>query len=578
VPLGYIADKIGQKKVIIMGVLTQIISVLCIILMPDSKGYHLYLIAIYIAASCYSGADVSLLRSYYSSNNDTEFKKFQFRLHEKFYMYSIIFLIIGSATFYFNYSVPFYVQIVSFLISLFYLFLLPECNYRDSKIKDMLAKRHELPLVFKNILADNKFISLIFIQGIFASAIALNHKSIQSQWVGLWGENSVFCFGVFYAIGNVFSAQGARLFQLASRKIKTLYGELLLLLIALSFAFCFLVIPVGLITVLGFLILCIFKGAYRPLFIAEISKRVVIKPMMSTVLSSAALIGSVVVAVIHYGLAPLYSDIYLGNLVFVGIAIVVIPFMILIYKRKVKWSYKLSKQPLTQKENILVIDGEDIIMKQKYPKWIDVEHFSKLIQILEKPIYPSSTYNINATSFSSETQYLGSKSMVNLTPSDQLSCCKRIFENFIERKNIGYEANIASYDDIFSDFLSSSLKKKLCSSEMVRVIHGDLHPENILIVDNEPYVIDWDLSGIGYRWFDLLTLLTSPYLKFSKKNKINFFKEQFAEFSEEEISLLFEKFCLFKTNQLGDYSKTDKKLYKLSQLYSNHAKQFCYTK
>ena len=92
IPLGYVADRIGEKKVVAFGLIAQIISNLSILIFKDIIGYQFYLVAIYVASAAFSGADISLIHAHFK--DDKEFKDYVAVLNSNFYKKTILFLMI----------------------------------------------------------------------------------------------------------------------------------------------------------------------------------------------------------------------------------------------------------------------------------------------------------------------------------------------------------------------------------------------------------------------------------------------------------------------------------------------------
>ena len=94
IPFGILADKIGTKNILALGILFQILSCMSLILVPSHVSYHFYLICINFASAMFSGADQSFVRNLFSDQ-----ESFKTYLHENnglFYRNSIFMLIIGT--------------------------------------------------------------------------------------------------------------------------------------------------------------------------------------------------------------------------------------------------------------------------------------------------------------------------------------------------------------------------------------------------------------------------------------------------------------------------------------------------
>ena len=91
-------------------------------------------------------------------------------------------------------------------------------------------------------------------------------------------------------------------------------------------------------------------------------------------------------------------------------------------------------------------------------------------------------------------------------------------------------------------------------------IHGDFHPDNILVDEEGVYVIDWDLAGEGFIWFDYLTLITHPRLRLDLEQRASLFISYFPEFNHNEIIAMFKLFMNHKVLQLEKLVEFDESL------------------
>lgn len=89
--------------------------------------------------------------------------------------------------------------------------------------------------------------------------------------------------------------------------------------------------------------------------------------------------------------------------------------------------------------------------------------------------------------------------------------------------------------------------KALASKKMVPC-HRDYHSRNIMMIDNEIIVIDFQDARMGIPQYDLASLLEDCYYKISRKNKHelkmdyweNFLKKEGLQDSKEEFILLYD--------------------------------------
>jgi len=169
------------------------------------------------------------------------------------------------------------------------------------------------------------------------------------------------------------------------------------------------------------------------------------------------------------------------------------------------------------------------------------------------------------TSGSLECECLGKISLRDC--NDQESLVSELFETILSRSVCNSEALIPKWEEVFKDGLNIAQK----FDDKRGLIHGDLHPDNILVYEGKPFVIDWDLSGDGPVLWDVLTLLTSPYTKIPTETKLQFLQNQFIGLQSSDARLLFSEFCSFKASQLLGFSDLEPSLAEIGKQYSQEA-------
>ena len=128
IPSGYIADKFGRKKVLLISQFFLIISMIILIVMPSFTGALIsgFMLSLFSALS--SGNSSALIFELFSKNNCiNELEKTYAKSYSISIISSIIFATISSITFQYNMTIPIILDIIFLLISLILnLFLLKD--------------------------------------------------------------------------------------------------------------------------------------------------------------------------------------------------------------------------------------------------------------------------------------------------------------------------------------------------------------------------------------------------------------------------------------------------------------------
>ena len=128
IPSGYIADKFGRKKVLLISQFFLVISMIILIVMPSFTGALIsgFMLSLFSALS--SGNSSALIFELFSKNNCiNELEKIYAKSYSISIISSIIFTTISSITFQYNMTIPIILDIIFLLISLILnLFLLKD--------------------------------------------------------------------------------------------------------------------------------------------------------------------------------------------------------------------------------------------------------------------------------------------------------------------------------------------------------------------------------------------------------------------------------------------------------------------
>lgn len=572
IPTGFLSDLWGNKKVILIGLCSMILGILFLIIFPTKLSYYFYLGFMSLAGNCFSGAEDVLLRNIVK--NDEEYFKIKSDLSSKFYIYSTSFLIVGGLIYKVNAFYTFYLQIISLALSFVALiFLNVEKVETINKLK--LEKQiSDIKISFIWMKLEKKFILLSLLIGWFSSVILLNNRTVQLLFLKLIGSNAPIYITLFFCLGNIFSSQGSLFIKKYLAKIKNPIIFLSFLIILSYLFFCSNILV---LSILGYFILCFFKGAYRPYLNSKLMESIPIKSLRASFLSLSALIGAIIAFFIQFTYGQIFKNIFEKNLLIAILSLLFCTLLIFLLSKSKNHSkiHLKNNRGFSSKENYLNIYNDSVVFIQKYSESLS-QDFKDGLSSLYSNLYPAPKI-CKITNNEIYFEYMVGKISSNLNKNKQEIILYKILNSIKNNMKTTSISNINLYSrtlanvDIFIE--NKDIYLKLCNSKYLSLIHGDLHPDNIIVKSDNYYVIDWDLFGIGYIWFDVLTLLTSPNIKLNKNERIYNFIQIFPEFTETEVQLIFNMFIKQKINL---FSKLQSSLfgYKMYKKFITLGKNF----
>lgn len=547
IPTGFLSDLWGNKRVVLIGLVLMIFGILLLVIFPTKFSYCFYLGFMALAGNCFSGAEDVLLRNIVK--NDDEYFKIKSDLSSKFYIYSTSFLIIGGIVYKVNAFYTFYFQIISLVISFIALIFL---NVEKVEVINKLKLEKQISDIKLSVIwikLEKKFIFLSLLIGWFSSVILLNNRTVQLLFLKLIGSNAPIYITLFFCLGNIFSAQGSLFIKKHVNKIK---NPLIFLSFLIILSYLFFCTNILILSILGYFILCFFKGAYRPYLNSKLMESIPIKSLRASFLSLSAFIGAIVAFFIQFIYGQIFKNIFEKNLL-ISILSLLFCTLLIILLSKVKNNSKIqikNKKGFSSKENYIDIYNDSVVFIQKYLEYLSKD-FKDGLNVIYSNIYPAPKIH-KITNNEIYFEYKIGKVSSNLNKNKQEIILSKILNNIknnikiISISNTNLYSKTLSIGEIFIG--NKNIYSKLCSPKYLSLIHGDLHPDNIIVTSDSYYVIDWDLLGIGYIWFDVLTLLTSPNIKLNKYQRIHKFIQIFPEFTEAEVKLIFNIFIKQKIN------------------------------
>ena len=195
-----------------------------------------------------------------------------------------------------------------------------------------------------------------------------------------------------------------------------------------------------LITVIvGFMIINLFKGCYRPILSAELILQYPFVSSMSTNQAITSIITTSIVGVLQFSMAFMFQDIENGNFAFAFFTLGTILIGYIYTLFPTKWEIKHSQNPITGKTGILEKIGYNLSFKQVYPVDTSFEHLQYIARTSQNSHIPSAMFEPFQNSkgqIGLITKFLGELHLSDIVDSsEQYDLCTKIVEKVPEEKN-----------------------------------------------------------------------------------------------------------------------------------------------
>tara|TARA_B100000989_G_scaffold298893_1_gene290798 strand:+ start:244 stop:1032 length:789 start_codon:yes stop_codon:yes gene_type:complete len=252
-----------------------------------------------------------------------------------------------------------------------------------------------------------------------------------------------------------------------------------------------------------------------------------------------------------------------------------VAFLIFIGTRKINWSIFLSFNGLTGKYNFLARRDGHVCFEQFYPEEISTDHIECVKKNINSGIYPAAKATVAKVKNRAylRTKYLSGETLGNIKEKEvKKGHILTILNESVKTKPHGVGEEESHACGIF-DGEALQFMKMIEAEDGPRIIHGDLHPENIIIFDDQPFVVDWDLSGVGYRWFDVLTLITHPHSGLKKDEQSDLFREFISDKDDAPIEEIFTQFLRYKYESLAEIAESFHDYKSIAEAYYDQLKQ-----
>lgn len=581
IPCGMLADHWGVKRNLYTCLCLQGLSCVSLLLIHNIVAYHVYLICINLADGLCASASSILIRQQFQDSEAKEYKNFSFKLQNSFYL-TTSFLILFSAFLYtVNPFIPFVLQIGNFLVSAFFLSKIPEqfLSMRKSNKTLFTCAKEDIQKAFRFLFMEKFYLYLIVCAVFFGLAVSMSQKNIQIQLFPLFTSHQVMMIGACIAVSNLFSSLGAKAFYKWISKHYTLRVEMVILTLLLTFSFLAMSFDSLYSVILGFMFINLFKGCYRPLLNAELINKYPFNGSRSTNLALITTLVIIASSLFQYILASFYHDIFFGNLIFAIIAAGVLLPLARTSEKTSSWHMPAVQSSLSGKKSYVFKRQGEMLFAQIYPHDVSEQELEIIPRMANQSNYPTEKltlfFKVNGLR-GIETKFLGETHLSDiLDETVQYRICEKLIDQMIPGIQVEHPARIMPIEHILPPTALQLFQRDQKLSQMC-IIHGDLHPGNVIVVDHKPYVIDWDLSGAGPLWYDLLSLLSHPDLYFDKEKRFQLFLKQTERFNYDDLNLIFHLFCRFKHNQTKQFVVQNPKYQRLVSAYHQQMNLFSY--
>jgi DHA1 family quinolone resistance protein-like MFS transporter len=576
-PTGILCDLWSPKKTICLALAMQSASFVSLMILPPGVVLNVFLLLSVISASLFSGSDQSLLRQMLVNDEMKEYRTVAFAINGKMYLYTSPLLVAGVLLYRTDYRILLSIQALSTIAAFLALANISVPTSSVSSRPDVFVKRFkDLISGLRMLLNNRKFLGLALLSGAFSSAVLVNHKIIQSQVEAEFPSDPLIWIAFLFSIGNVVSWAASTMASRYLRINPNVIGFIIFLTLSLTAILLTLLFSAKILIFLGYFGICAFKSVYRPFVSSQTVQMVWSKSNTASSVSALVFIGSMVSALVHFAASRADESLANKNLAAMLAILVVCCFGLVLFcfTRTVRLHESMSK--LTGKRNTVVLKKEVPTFIQTYPigELAIVEKISRMSAWF--PYTSPILYATNLKLRTMEWEAIKGSSLAN-DPSPDLDALQTLFSKPCKNSDmpeICFElaTGIPSPSELFE--AQPDLVDLFCDEKYLRIIHGDLHPGNILKSSNGMTIVDWDNAGVGFLWFDVFSLFCHPDLKCEFSGRVSALVRLFPELSNPDLFLASEIFCHFKSRQLSRFGSKDSSLLLTSKEFAIMSEQF----
>ncbi len=577
VPTGILSDSIGARKSLYIGLGLLSLSFPILLLLWNGIGLHLFYVFSFSSAAFFSGAEQGAIRSILGGNDQLKFRKTIYLIQSRMYLWTIPMLLLGLGLYAADPKLLLLVQSLTVFLALLVLSQIP---FEATVESDQKKRYRHLASALKDKIWCKRFWGVVLLASAFSSAVLINHRTIQQQLAPLYPENDLAVIGASFAVGNVVSWWASnhvsKMFQKYNPQPLRIFLYLLVFIVAMYLS---LSISFQWSAFFVFLGVSFFKAAYRPAIQSELVRQVWPKSTTASSLSLYALLVALLVGFVQMLLGASFVNQTQSNIMSAAAIMTLGGSGLLLIWASSSYTIFRVNSVLSGKESTVHVKNEVTYFSQRYAKNFDFRYYLAVVrEEVSLPIPAPALVSVNldesqVTWEAFEGQRLsllrdpnrlhlnaflnGINYEINKNPSGQ--------EDESEQAAAEHCANLLRAMSIEE---SSAIWSELTAKRHIRYIHGDLHPDNILVANETWLAVDWDEFKVGFWWFDYLTLLTHPDLAIPKDEKIDILSRYFDFFEAHDVLAIAQGFAAFKVRQLTYYSHTEPRLLRLADRYT----------
>lgn len=527
-PFSKIADMYDRKIVMFFGMIFFALSFIFALIINNSiLAYMIYLLLNFFSNGIMSGIDISIqhdLSQKYSLN----FYNYNRKLSKLFYLITIPFMVVSTILYHLNTVFPFIIQSISICISAYFIFKTIEKNKTHKKIK-LIKNEDKITLNIRYIL----FIFVLFsLVGVFSGIVNFQNRVIPillDQVNKIKQIDSIYLSALIFSFGNLITAFG--LSKQISQKLSSLQNLYAHTIIFLVFLISGILLSLNNLyfIFIGYITISLSKGIYRTYYNNYILKFLPTFNFKSRFMSIFSIYTTILISLITLFLSNFSNKVIIQQSIWIIIlssCFIIFNFCIFGFK-KINWNVKFLNSFSGKKIKFEL----DLFSSEKFV-------YKNTNTLITNEQIKST--NLNAPIFNYTNENLMKYQYKESNKSNNLVFAKHICHDLADRKHmdVEHQNNLYCY----------SYTNQLCLGYCDCIVHShnDLHPNNIILNNNNYYVIDWDSYGLNVKLYDEFSFLWHPNLNISIQERFNIFDDLIKKHNYNCFMRTLNKYTIIK--------------------------------